>query len=736
MMFMFIYGSDAISSSELFCDYTLLHYGQFVLHSEQERENDIAIFSKIINVALLPERTTFIHIQSLQVWMRIGLLALFTAFTVSHGSAAYASMPLMVVSGLSYLALNLFSLYWIRRTPYSLLRLLLIPVFDCYIIVLAMWCDGGQMSIMYFMLMAPVIGNGFRYGSRMLRYTQCLGLIAMAAISFATVHFLHLPIDWVGLAAELFAIIYISSYAYGILQRTEGTVLEKQAAEASASRLISEAPHPAFTFDLQDTHAPVIYANPAMATLITAQPGSLPGTPIDRLVIPEDSHALRDAVLKLHNSPSMQQCYIRIPDSKGKPIQVRCEIRKTLQAGKQIGLCYLSDISESERLQAELAEAQKQSQIAALASGVAHDFRNLLSAIIGHAELISMDHADPQLQKDIGQIIQSGQRGSDMVEQLLQLGRSDPSDAKVLDISDSIHNMVQLARVQLPPNIDLTIKADKRLPEVRVNLAQIEQVILNLVSNAVHAMPTQKGKISIHLSRCQLETGAVGLRISVRDNGTGIQPECIQSVFKPFWSTRKDAGGTGLGLAMVQRIIRWHDGHIEVESIPEYGTVFHIFLPTFSERRVNKRDAGAVQAPQPDAPETPLQPWDVLLVEDQAEVMYVHKVFLTKMGQRVKTASNGQSAFRMIKENSGSFDMVLTDYMMPLMDGVALTKAIRQHDGDIPITLVTAFTEDDTLNDIRHPNTYILSKPISYQRLCSHMLALQQNEPAIIAPAA
>jgi len=701
----------------------------------QEGESTITTFNHFINVDLLPERATFIKIQSFQVLMRIGLLALFTIFTVSHGDIVHASMPLMVISGISYLAINLFSFYWIRRTPCSLIRILLMPIFDCYIIVLAMWCDGGQMSVMYFMLMSPIIGNGFRYGSNMLRYCQALSLIAMAAISFATVHYLHLPIDWLGLAAELFAILYISSYAYGILQKTEGSVQEKQAAEASASRLISEAPHPAFTFDLQAEHTPVIYANPAMATLITAQPGSLPGTSIDRLVIPEDRQALRNAVLKQRISPAMQQCYIRMPDNKGQHVQVRCEIRRTLQEGRQIGLCYLTDISESERLQAELAEAQKQSQIAALAAGVAHDFRNLLSAIIGHAELISMEHKDPQLQKDIRQIIKSGERGSDLVEQLLQLGRSDPSDSKVLNISDSINNMVQLARVQLPPNIDLSIKTDKKLPKVRVNLAQIEQVILNLVANAVHAMPDKKGKISIEVSPCRLEPHTTGLRIAVRDNGTGIKAEFIQSVFKPFWSTRKDAGGSGLGLAMVQRIIRWHGGQIEVESMPGRGAVFNIFLPESSERNVNKRDATATAELPPNKTVAQLKPWDVLLVEDQADVMYIHKLFLTKMGHRVKTASNGQSACKMIEESATRFDMILTDYMMPVMDGIALIKAIRQHDSDIPVTLVTAFGEDDVLGEIRHPNTYIMSKPLSYKHLNSHIFALQQSEVSIIASA-
>ncbi len=709
-----------------------MHSGRDDLHSYRRLEEIIITFNRFIDAELLPDRPAFIRTQTVQTWVRIALLVVFTLFTVFHGSYSAAVMQLILASGALYLLLNLYAFYWIRRTPYSLPRILLIPVFDCYLIVLAMWGDGGQMSVIYFLLMSPIIGNGIRYGSKMLRYNQVLGLIAMAAICLITVYQLHLPIDWVGLTAEVFAIFYISGYTYGMIRRTEGTVHEKQAAEASASRLISEAPHPAFTFDLQTDHAPVIYANPAMATLITAQPG----TPIDLLVIPEDRQALQQTVLKQRITPAMQQCYIRIPDGNGRPLQIRCEMSRTLQKGRQIGLCYLTDISESERLQGELTKTQKQAQIAALAAGVAHDFRNLLSAIIGHAELISMEHSEPQLQKDISQIIKAGKRGSDLVEQLLQLGRSDPSDARVMDISDSISNMVQLARVQLPPDIDLSIHIDKQLPQVRVNLAQIEQVILNLVSNAAQAMPDQSGRIRISLSHYRLDTRHTGLCIEVHDNGRGIEPECIHSIFKPFWSTRKQSGGSGLGLAMVQRIIRWHDGRIEVESLPEQGAIFRIFLPEFCERRSAQRDSVATtELPKQECPPLPLQQWRVLLVEDQPEVMAIHKTFLTRMGHRVMTAGNGKSAFRMIEDHHltqlrSGFDMVLTDYMMPEMDGIALTKAIRRHDPDIPVTLVTAFSEDDAFGEIRHPNTYIISKPVSYHMLCTHVQSLQQGEAA------
>lgn len=677
--------------------------------------------------------------------MRIGLLVMFTIFTVFHGGFSDALMPLIIVSGSSYLLFNLLSFYWIRLSPYALMRIVMMPVFDCYLIVLVMLGDGGQMSVVYFLLLSPIIGNGQRYGSKMLLYSQCLGLIAMVSISVLTVSMLNQPIDWVGLSTQIFAIFYISSYAYGIIRRIEGTVQEKQAAEVSASRLIAEAPHPACTFDLQADDAPVIYANPAMATLTTSQPGSLAGTPIDQLVIPEDRDALRLAIGRQHHSPAMAQCYVRIPDSKGRPLQIHCEIRRTLQEGKQIGLCYLTDISESERFQRELAEAQKQSQTAALAAGVAHDFRNLLSAIIGHAELISMEHDHPQLQKDIQQIIKAGNRGSEMVEQLLQLGRSKQSDFKVLDIAGSICDMVQLARVQLPPDIDLTIHVDKKLPKVRVNLAQIEQVILNLVSNAAHAMPEQKGKITIRLSHIRSDARNSGLSIVLRDNGCGIEPEYIQSVFKPFWSTRKDSGGTGLGLAMVQRIIRWHQGCIDVESVPDRGTVFNIFLPECSGNKQTENDpAEKKQSKKQDGKQTDnapalfvdhesMQPWNILLVDDQPEVLNIYKLFLSKMGHRVQTACNGKFAYAMLQENGTEFDMVLTDYMMPVMDGVALTKAIRRHDVDLPVTILTAFSEDSHLNEVKQPNTYIKSKPLSYHRLYSHVQSLQHSSAPIDA---
>jgi len=679
------------------------------------------LFSQYIDTELLPDEQTFIASQRTQAWLRFVLGFVFSAYVYLHGQYFDLVFPIFIVSIIAYQLLNLISLFWIKAQPYSLTRILLMPISDCYLIMLAMWTDGGQMSIVYVLLLSPIFGNGMRYGSFILRYCQVLSVIALASICLINVYSLHIAIDWLGLITELIGIFFISIYGYSSIKDFESTSKAKLRAENSADRLIAEMPQPAFTYHVRAKNTPILYANPAMAMITSVSPASLIGSPITQLVIDEDKQALIDAALNLKGD-TMRQCYVRLTNLQGKAIQVMCEMRRTLHLGQEIGLAYLTDISESERLQAELAEAQKQAQTAALAAGIAHDFRNLLSGIIGHAELIQMDHNDPQLQKDIRQIIKSGNQGSDMIEQLLMLGRSNPSEKKAMDIGDSIQRMLQLARVQLPSNITLSINKDNHLPVVSVNLAQIEQVLLNLITNAAQAMPQQRGKISIQLSRHG--DSPCHLCITIADNGAGIDPDCIKSIFKPFWSTRKDAGGTGLGLAMVQRIIRWHHGHIDVESIPQQGTTFHLFLPEYIEPQANHAET----IPAVDSPArqhvSNMFPWQILLVEDQPDVMNIHSSFLAKMGHHVHKAENGFIALDILKHQA--IDMVFTDYMMPEMDGIALTNAIRQQHPHLPVTLATAFSEDETLQQVASPATIVMSKPITYKQLQAHIHMLQQ----------
>jgi len=683
------------------------------------------LFENFIDAKLLPERDEFIDSQTQQAWIRFALGIIFTTYIAFHGPYFDQILGILSISIPAYLCINLYSVFWIRKSPFSLPRLLLIPIIDCYLITLAMWADGGHMSVTYFLLMSPIIGNGFRYGSNMMRYCQLLGLVSMLAISLITVFHLHLAMDWLGLLAELLGIFYISSYAYSIIHKTEAVLQGKLAAEASASRLIAENPHPAFTFDPDDPDLPILFANPAMSTLISGKPELLSGKPIDSIVISEDRDTFL-SIVRPFDATRTCHCYVRLPGVPDRPIQVKCEVSSTQQEGKHIGLCYLTDISESERLQYELAEAQKLAYAAALAAGIAHDFRNVLAGIIGQAELIQLEHDDQEIRADAQRIVDAGERGSKMIDQLLELGSSNGSDYEAMDISDSITNMLQIARVQLPPDITLNVHIQPGLPLVRANTAQLEQVLLNLIGNSAKAMPENKGSIDISLSSCVSGPNVEGLRLTVSDNGCGIEPENLQHIFKPFWSTRKQSGGSGLGMAMVQRIVRWHEGTIDVESVPGKGTNISICLPQASRQdaptaRMAYHDNSSVPLPDPD-----ILPWKILLVEDQAEVMRIHRGFLSSMGLRVIMACDGQEAFELYRNNAPKdIDMIITDYMMPNMDGMQLAKKVRQIDRNIPIAMITAFGEDQALSSLTMDNIQMLKKPLSYRKLVQHILKVQ-----------
>ena len=176
---------------------------------------------------------------------------------------------------------------------------------------------------------------------------------------------------------------------------------------------------------------------------------------------------------------------------------------------------------------------------------------------------------------------------------------------------------------------------------------------------------------------------------------------------------------------MVQRIIRWHHGQIDVESMPGKGTVFNIYLPADDGEQSSEHEFISTTEIQTYHHKSDMQSWRILLVEDQQDVMHIHKLFLSKMGHHVHTAENGKAALSMFMQQP--FDMVLTDYMMPKMDGIALTKAIRQQNSELPVTVATAFSEDEALKQINVPNTYIMNKPLSFRQLSTHVQWLQQS---------
>jgi len=328
-------------------------------------------------------------------------------------------------------------------------------------------------------------------------------------------------------------------------------------------------------------------------------------------------------------------------------------------------------MNERRRLEKQLQQAQKLEAVGTLASGIAHDFKNLLAAIQGSTELLMLGKGDgDQDYTELNMIFDASQRGVEIVQQMLSLGRKHQSQKKRIDLNQQISQVYNLVKSGLSREYLVTLKLSETLPFVDADSGQIGQVIMNLVNNARDAMP-EGGKIVIQTTDvtltpeyCKSHLGVVPgafVRFSVADNGQGMDSETLEQIFDPFFTTKRADKGTGLGLAMVYSIIQDHGGLITCKSVPGQGTRFDIFLPAKPrpEKAVAEETADAAKAGE----ET------VLLVDDMAFIRRFAKRRLELAGYRVLTARDGLEALKMYRAEKDRIGMVLLDLIMPNMGG-------------------------------------------------------------------
>lgn len=330
----------------------------------------------------------------------------------------------------------------------------------------------------------------------------------------------------------------------------------------------------------------------------------------------------------------------------------------------------IRDITEQNRLKAQLLQAQKMEAVGTLAGGIAHNFNNILMTIQGNASLMLMktEPGHPHFHK-LKKIEEYIRYGAELSNQLLGFARSGSAEPTVMDINRLIDDS---ARMFSRSKREITIRTEicKNIWPVLVDQGQMEQVLLNLFVNAGQAMP-QGGKIyivtsNIHLAECQIapfqERSGRYVKISVTDTGIGMDDETRQKIFDPFFTTKKHGEGTGLGLSTVYGIIKQHDGYITVYSEPGKGATFNIYLPA-TERRMEERR----MKPVPDQPVAGNE--TILLVDDEQIIKETGQVMLEELGYTVFTAQNGAEALRILQENRDRIDLVILDMIMPDMSG-------------------------------------------------------------------
>ncbi|MCL7488586.1 MAG: transporter substrate-binding domain-containing protein [Desulfobulbaceae bacterium] len=473
-----------------------------------------------------------------------------------------------------------------------------------------------------------------------------------------------------------------------------------------------------------------VYLNKSTVDLFGAQGDrEILGTPVLDRVHPDFHEKISDRMRLLTGDKTAvlpsEEVFVKMD---GSPVDVEVSAVPLVYEGRDGALVFARDITERiekekshQLLQAQFAQAQKMESIGRLAGGVAHDFNNMLSVIIGYADIM-MDKVGPgdQLHADIKQVMFAARRAADITRQLLAFARKQTVAPKILDLNASVENMLKMLRRLIGEDIDLAWRPDEHLWLVKIDPSQLDQVMANLCVNARDAIEGV-GKVTIETkntrfdeSYCADHAGFVPgeyVMLAVSDDGRGMEPETQERVFEPFFSTKGTGQGTGLGLATVYGIIKQNQGFINIYSEPDKGTTFKIYLP---------RNKGTAVEEQREAPgEIPLSRGEtILLVEDEVAILALGKRMLESLGYTVIATSSPGEAVELAEKHEGEIDLLVTDVVMPEMNGRELAERLTSFYPGLRVLFMSGYTSNVIAHrGVLEKNVNFIQKPFSKKEL-------------------
>ncbi len=418
-----------------------------------------------------------------------------------------------------------------------------------------------------------------------------------------------------------------------------------------------------------------------------------------------------------------------------REVFLQVSLSRVVEEGRAGLIAVLSDATQLKTLEAQFVQSQKMQAIGQLAGGVAHDFNNLLTAISGHCDLLMLRHdkGDPDY-SDLDQISQNANRAASLVGQLLAFSRKQTLKPRIIDLRDTLSDLTHLLNRLVGEKVVLTLTHDPDLLPIRADKRQLEQVIMNLVVNARDAMPGG-GEIRIETENLRLvedlkrDRAAVPkgdyVVVKVTDEGTGIAPDKLGKIFEPFYTTKRTGEGTGLGLSTAYGIVKQTGGYIFCDSVLGSGTCFTLYLPAHDRPVETEAEAEAEAAPR--VLNEPAAAATVLLVEDEAPVRAFASRALKLRGYTVFEAENAEEALRILEDENLTFDVFVTDVIMPGMDGPSWVAEALKSRPDTAVVFVSGYAED-VFREGRPPvpNSIFLPKPFSL----SELTATVQNQMA------
>jgi PAS domain S-box-containing protein len=363
----------------------------------------------------------------------------------------------------------------------------------------------------------------------------------------------------------------------------------------------------------------------------------------------------------------------------------------------------IQDLKDAEaarqRLEAPLRQAQKMEALGTLAGGVAHDFNNILGTIIGNVELAREDLvAEHPAQESLAEVEKASARARDLVQQILTFGRRQPDERRVIGLHDVVEESTRLLRATLPAGVELATGFARDVPNVLADSSRIHQVVMNLCTNAWQAIPGGVGRITVSLSTVHVtdEHGLAGLRagryacLTVADTGSGIAPGIVERIFDPFFTTKPPGVGTGLGLSVVDGIVKSHDGAIAVETTPGKGAIFRVYFPGVEAealpRAIEPRPSPAGRGQR------------VLYLDDEASLVHLTARLLTRAGYEVEGFTRPAEAIAAFAADPRRFDVVVSDMNMPTATGLSVAADLLRLRPDVPVALISGFVTDELVS--------------------------------------
>ncbi|MCR2834537.1 hybrid sensor histidine kinase/response regulator [Parerythrobacter lacustris] len=490
---------------------------------------------------------------------------------------------------------------------------------------------------------------------------------------------------------------------------------------------------------MTDRDGRFLFGNEAFKRAVGREGQAMPSYPSD-LVTREDKGALADAVRRFGKGPALSgDMAIRLRDTPDDPVSLGLAGVRGL--GDAAVLLSLSDSTEETRLKRQVAQATKMQAVGQLAGGVAHDFNNVLTAIIGYCDLMLLRHTPGDSDyDDIQQIRANSNRAASLTRQLLAFSRQQTLQPKVVQLPDVVSEVSQLLKRLLGENIELKVRHDRDLGPVRADPQQLEQVIVNLAVNARDAIQSRgdgRGKLTLATRRISArDVRAMGSEIIpageytaivAQDTGGGIAPEKLGKIFEPFFTTKVLGKGTGLGLSTVYGIVKQSGGYIFADNVEGIsGTIegarFTIYLPVYSGPVSEEHLPASARDAEPEA-STWLGSARILLVEDEDMVRAVAERALARSGHKITLARDGEEGLAAVA-NGGEFDLIVSDVVMPGMSGPRMVKAIRKVRPDLPVLFMSGYAEEQLRKEIDVENMHFLAKPFSVQQIGDRVAAI------------